>query len=191
MPWDPGADLVEGAAAKASLFNDKYDSIAAYTDGIPIADLADGTYGAATVAAGLFGLRVSGARASGDLTLTTSAADVPGATLTASSDGNFLVLGVFDFDVQSAAVAFAETLAVGTCVVDTSTQAGSAQLKARSVTTGAAVGGSRATVMQWWIVSATSGQVIKLRASRTDTGGTGFAVAHGSHTAIAVLRTSG
>jgi len=117
-----------------------------------------------------------------DLTLGTVAADIAGATTTATVVGTtdvFLVHAVFDFDVTTAS---AGVLAIGELVVDGTAKA---VQSVQGMTTL-----NRSTVSQQWrITGITAGaRIFKLRAFKTAVGGA--CVARATQTTITVLGVS-
>jgi hypothetical protein len=140
--------------------------------------LANETIGAGQITDGAIGgpqLGVDSARvaASGPLTVGTAAADIPGATFTATSEGIYLIHAVFDLTIVT------QCTAVGTCSVDGVTLAGSAILVLPD--------GMRATVAQQWRATGVgSGDIIKLQAIRVG----GAATANTTHTTLSVLQVA-
>lgn len=114
------------------------------------------------------------------LTLTGSAQDVAGATLTVTvggADAVALVSATFDF-AQTACTA--ATTEVGQLVVDGVAQDGQALLAQADVNS------QRATVAQSWLIPLAAGtHTLKLQAFRI--GGTGTFVCYGTHTQMTAL----
>ena len=189
MPYDPGTPYVEKEKVFAAVLHDKFDRMTAYSTDIPIADLAAGTPGSITIAAGGgVSTPYQVAAASGDLALSTSALDVTGATITVAAGGTYKATAVFDFQADSSGVSAPSTcLAIGTLVVNGVTQNGSAQCEAKTASVGTA-NTVRATVSQFWVITPSTSQVVKLQAKRTDTGSTGAGTAYATHTHLMIER---
>ena len=116
---------------------------------------------------------VQTAYASGPLFLTGAAVDVPGATLTVTRNGTYLVSGVFDCQ---------ETVGAGDVIIGVLSANGAQQTAAAIYAPGVVSG--RATVTQQWAVSLSAGQVLQLRAYRA---GTGTSVCYAIHTSISAV----
>lgn len=114
------------------------------------------------------------ARASGALTVTTTVADAPGATITVTTtEANAVAFVTGVFDVSNAG----NDVFVGALVVDGATQSGQA----------IASGADRKTVSQTWIVTlATAGShTLKLQANKA--GSTASVTLNSTHTTITAL----
>lgn len=118
------------------------------------------------------------ASCTGDLTLG-AAADVAGCTLTLPrANIDYIVHGVFDFDATAAPTSDSTCVGSLSDSANTPIGTGAATFRVLNTLTG------RATVGQVWLIRPTaSNYVVKLRASRTGTGGT--LVAHITNTTLA------
>lgn len=118
---------------------------------------------------------INRAKASADLTLTGSAQDITGATLTLPA-GVYLIIGTFDHIEQGAGDE--GWTAVGELVVGADTQNGQALLTLDN--------SHRATVSQFWSVTLTTSTTCKLQAYKN--GGTGTSITGHTHTTITAIR---
>ena len=117
------------------------------------------------------------ATASGLLTLTTAAQDIPGASLTLARAGKYLVVGVFDFQ-KPGGTSDQNAELDGYLVAGGATQAGNAYWQIIGTT------GIFGTVAQQWVVTVTAGAVVKLQAKKdSGTGGSST----GSNTRISAV----
>lgn len=116
------------------------------------------------------------AYATGSLTLTTSAADIPGATLTLTKSGIYLIVGVVDFSEVGAGDVPSVFSAYGNF-------AGTLQVAAADFA--AVTANARATVAQQWLYAGTPGNIVKLQAKKS--GGTGSSLAATTNTSISAL----
>lgn len=117
------------------------------------------------------------AYASGNVTLTTTAADVPGVTLTLARSGLYYI-----------AIAFAptvSTLDAGAGLLGYLNAGGSLQTPVAELI--GTANNQSATVFQQWTYQATAGDVVKLQAKKTS--GTGSSAA-GGQSSISALRVS-
>jgi hypothetical protein len=178
--------FVEKTKAKASEVNENFDAIKAFANTTGISSFQDGDYGALTIASDAFSLQYQQAACSSPLTIGTAAGDIAGATITVAKSGTYVALGIFDFSVEAPAAAAATTIAIGTCLVNGVAQNGSAQLLAKSTIN--LTNNVRATVSQFWVISATATQIVKLQAIRQDSGGGGAASAQAAHTKLFIVR---
>jgi len=117
----------------------------------------------------------SGAVASGDLTLTTSAQDIAGATLSLGA-GTWLVFGVFDFEGDNNGA-----VAIGVCDVGGADETPLALLRPDGTNS------TRATVAQVWPITLSSTTTVKLQAYKSVNVGT--FTARQTHTTITAVRT--
>jgi hypothetical protein len=180
-------DFTEKTKAKAVEVNENFTAIETHLNTTGVHKFQNGNYGALNAASSLFSIDYQTAAASGDLNIGTSAGDIAGATITVTETGTYVCLGIFDFQVEAGTTIPSTCLAIGTCVVNGSTQAGSAQLLAKTAASGAS-NAVRANVSQFWVVTPSATQVVKLQATRADTGSGGVATAYGSHSRLIVVR---
>jgi len=110
------------------------------------------------------------------LTLTTTDQDIPGATITLPSTGQWWILGVVDFQ----SVGAGDDGFVGVGVLDFAGAAQASQVIYQFNTN------QRATASQSWIVSAAANDIVKLRGRKT--GGTGTSRSNPGHTTITAIR---
>ena len=123
--------------------------------------------------AGILGLDSYIAAATGSLTLTTSAADVTGVTVTLIKIGTYLITAVFDMEHSVAGAG----VAIGELVLGGTTRGGQAL---------AHEGAVRVTVPQVWLVTTTAlNTIAKLQAKKSINAGT--ATANVTHTKIVAL----
>lgn len=122
-------------------------------------------------------LIASKAAATSALTLTGSAQDVPGVSLSLVA-GTYVFQGVFDF--SNGGTLDIGFIAVGELVIGADTQAAQALLQL--------LAGERSTVTQCWIAILTTTTTCKLQGRKT--GGTGSSVANNIHTTLTAIRLS-
>ena len=117
------------------------------------------------------------AQASGNVTLTTAAADIPGCSLTLPRSGTYLIVGVFDCRGGSG-VGDAGSLILGYLVANGAAQA---QLGLFTISNTATVSSGGTVAQQWLYTASSAGQIVKLQAAKT--GGTGGSFT-GNHSTI-------
>ena len=120
------------------------------------------------------------ARASAALTLTTSAQDITGCSLSLAA-GTYLIIGVFDVYGEGANDAGAGHIAIGSLVVDTTEQSGYG-LGSLGYTSASM---DRHTVTQVWAVTLAATTTCKLQGKKS--GGTGSSKIIQTHTAITAI----
>ena len=114
------------------------------------------------------------AQASGNVTLTTAAADIPGCSLTLPRSGTYLIVGVFDCRGGSG-VGDAGSLILGYLVANGAAQA---QLGLFTISNTATVSSGGTVAQQWLYTASSAGQIVKLQAAKTGGTGGSFASAH-------------
>jgi hypothetical protein len=119
------------------------------------------------------------ASSTSNLTLTAANQSVPGANLTLTVAGTYLVIGVFDFIAQGAGDVNAAF--IGELFVNGVANSGSAVLVA-------AAAGQRGTQAQQWLATAPAGAFAELQAFKTS--GTGTSIVASPHTRISALWVS-
>lgn len=118
------------------------------------------------------------ANATSNLMLTTSAQDVPGATITLAAAGTYLILATFKFDATAGS---SVSSCIGLLTVDGVDQTGIAELGYFTNTERV-----RASVHQHWIVTTAANKVAKLRARKATDYGSMFV--QGTDTRITAIK---
>ena len=134
--------------------------------------------GGGSTSGGPAGGDAQGAAASSNLSLTTTPANIPGATLTLARAGLYLIHAIFDFTLTAGDSGMTLT---GTLVANGVAQGAVASFCADAPTAAS----PRASVAQQWLLQVTAGQVLQLQATKS--GGTGTSQARNRHTSLSAV----